>query len=145
MATSTIPSSQRVAYALLRIVASCIIMQHGAQKLLGLLGGFGPQHGTAPLASLMGLAGIIEFGVASLVLVGLFTRVAAFIVSGEMAAAYFIAHAPQGFWPIHNHGELPVMLCFTFLLIAACGGGSFSLDAAFFGAERGSRDAVTAA
>jgi len=129
------PSYQRVVYTALRVIACFIIMQHGAQKLLGLLGGVGPQHGSAPLVSLMGLAGIVEFVLASLVLVGLFTRPAAFIVSGEMAAAYFKVHAPRGFWPIQNHGELAVVLCFTFLFFAAFGGGTYSLDALFFGAK----------
>jgi len=129
------PSYQRVVYTALRVIACFIIMQHGAQKLLGLLGGVGPQHGSAPLVSLMGLAGVIEFVLASLVLVGLFTRPAAFIVSGEMAAAYFKVHAPRGFWPIQNHGELAVVLCFTFLFFAACGEGTYSLDALFFGAK----------
>lgn len=131
------PLYQRVPYALLRIAACFVIMQHGAQKFLGALGGFGPQGGRAPLFSLMGLAGIVEFLIAGLVLVGLFTRVAAFIVSGEMASAYFIAHAPHGFWPVHNHGESPVLLCFIFLVFAAFGAGSFSLDALLFGGRRG--------
>ncbi|HKV51109.1 MAG TPA: DoxX family protein [Gemmatimonadaceae bacterium] len=132
------PLHQRVVYTALRVIAPFIIMQHGAQKLLGLLGGMGPHGASAPLVSLMGLAGIIEFVVASLVLVGMFTRPAAFIGSGEMAITYFKQHAPQGFWPIRNHGELAVMLCFTFLLFAAFGGGAYSLDALFFGghAER---------
>ncbi|HEV2179958.1 MAG TPA: DoxX family protein [Gemmatimonadaceae bacterium] len=129
------PSYQRVVYTALRVIAPFIIMQHGAQKLLGLLGGVGLHHGSAPLLSLMGLAGIIEFVVASLVLVGLFTRPAAFIVSGEMAAAYVKVHAPRGFWPIQNHGELAVVLCFTFLFFAAFGGGRYSLDTLFFGAK----------
>lgn len=128
-------SYQRVAYTALRVIAPFIIMQHGSQKLLGLLGGVGPQHGSAPLMSLMGVAGIVEFVIASLVLVGLFTRPAAFIVSGEMATAYFKVHAPRGFWPIQNHGELAVILCFTFLFFAAFGGGKYSLDALFFGAK----------
>lgn len=129
------PLYQRVVYTALRVIAPFIIMQHGAQKLLGLLGGMGPHGDSAPFMSLMGLAGIIEFVVASLVLVGLFTRPAAFVVSGEMATAYFKQHAPQGFWPIHNHGELAVVLCFTFLLFAAFGGGAYSLDAMFFGPQ----------
>lgn len=146
MPSSTTPVYQHAVYAALRIVAPLIIMQHGSQKLLGVLGGVGPDHGTAPLASLMGVAGIIELGLASLVLVGLFTRIAAFIISGEMASAYFIVHAPQGFWPIHNHGELAVMLCFTFLLFAAFGAGRFSLNALFFGAgKRGTEETLTTA
>lgn len=128
-------SYQRVVYTALRVIAPFMIMQHGSQKLLGLLGGVGPQHGGAPLMSLMGVAGIVEFVIASLVLVGLFTRPAAFIVSGEMATAYFKVHALHGFWPIQNHGELAVILCCTFLFFAAFGGGKYSLDALFFGAK----------
>lgn len=123
------PTYQRAAWALLRIVSTFIMMQHGAQKLFGALGGFGPNGGTAPLVSLMGLAGVLEFFVALLVLVGLFTRPAAFLLAGEMATAYFMAHAPRAFWPILNRGETPVLLCFIFLAIAAFGAGSFSLDA----------------
>jgi len=118
-----------VTFALLRIVAALIYMQHGAAKLFGVLGGFGPHPGgTVTLASLFGLAGIIEFFGGLLVAFGLFTRPAAFIMSGEMAVAYFMAHFPHGWFPILNHGELPVVLCFTFLFFAAHGGGRFSLD-----------------
>jgi len=119
---------QRVVYALLRIVVTFVYMQHGWQKLFGAFGGFGPHGGPAPLHSLFGLAGVIETFVAPFVLFGLFTRVAAFIMSGEMAAAYFIAHAPRGFWTILNHGETPVLLCFAFLFFAVFGGGYYSLD-----------------
>ena len=77
---------------------------------------------------MMLVAGIIEFGGGLLMAIGLFTRVAAFIASGEMAAAYFMAHAPHGFWPIVNKGELAVAYCFVFLYIAAHGAGAFSLD-----------------
>jgi putative oxidoreductase len=118
-----------ITFTLLRIVASLIYMQHGAQKLFGLLGGVGPQPGgTVELMSLMGLAGLIEFFGGALVALGLLTRPVAFIMSGEMAFAYFMAHFPRGWFPIQNHGELPVVLCFTFLLFATHGAGSFSLD-----------------
>jgi putative oxidoreductase len=123
------PLYQRLPLALLRIVAAAVIMQHGVQKLFGLLGGFGPDGGTAPLMSQMGLAGVLETFVALLVLVGLFTRPAAFILSGEMAVAFFQAHFPRAFWPVQNGGETPVLLCFIFLFFAAFGAGSFSLDA----------------
>ena len=123
------PLYQRIALALLRIVAAGIVMQHGVQKLFGLLGGVNGQGGTVQLASQFGLAGILETFVALLVLVGLFTRPAAFILSGEMAVAFFQAHFPQAFWPIENRGEVPVLLCFIFLFFAAFGAGSFSLDA----------------
>lgn len=123
------PLYQRVALALLRIVAPAVMMQHGVQKLFGLLGGFGPDHGTAPLMSIFGLAGVLETFVALLVLVGLFTRPAAFLLAGEMAVAFFMAHFPRDLWPIHNGGETPVLLCFIYLFFAAFGAGSFSLDA----------------
>lgn len=118
------------ALALLRIVAGGMLMQHGAQKLFGALGGFGGTPGArAELVSQMGLAGVIEFFVALLVLLGLFTRPAAFLTSGMMAAAYFMAHAPNGFFPLVNQGELAALYCFVFLYLSARGGGKFSLDA----------------
>ena len=123
------PLYQRLALALLRIVAAGLMMQHGVQKLFGLLGGVNGQGGTVQLMSQFGLAGILETFVALLVLVGLFTRPAAFILAGEMAVAFFQAHFPRAFWPIENGGELPVLLCFVFLFFAAFGAGSFSLDA----------------
>ena len=123
------PLYQRLALALLRIVAAGLMMQHGVQKLFGLLGGVNGQGGTVQLMSQFGLAGILETFVALLVLAGLFTRPAAFILSGEMAVAFFQAHFPRAFWPIENGGELPVLLCFVFLFFAAFGAGSFSLDA----------------
>ncbi len=110
------------AYVLLRVVVGLAFAQHGVQKLFGLLGG-----GAIPLASLMGLAGVIEFGGGLLIAFGLFTRWAAFIASGEMAFAYFMRHAPAGFWPVQNRGELAVIYCFVFLYIAARGGGRWSL------------------
>ena len=123
------PLDQRVPLALLRIFAAAVMMQHGVQKLFGLLGGINGQGGTVQIMSQFGLAGIIETFVALLVLVGLFTRPAALVLSGEMAVAFFQAHFPRGFWPIQNGGETPVLLCFIFLLFAAFGAGSFSLDA----------------
>ena len=123
------PLYQRLALALLRIVAAGVMMQHGTQKLFGFFGGVGPNHGTVPIVSLMGLAGVLETFVALLVLVGLFTRPAAFVLAGEMAAAFFMAHLPRAFWPIESGGETPVLLCFIYLFFAAFGAGSFSLDA----------------
>lgn len=141
------PLYQRVALALLRIVAPFVMMQHGAQKLFGALGGVGPDGGTVELLSLMGVAGVLEFFVALLVLVGLFTRPAAFVLAGEMAFAYFMAHFPQGFWTVSNRGETPVLLCFIFLFFAAFGAGQFSLDAllARKADPSSSEEAVTAA
>lgn len=74
------------------------------------------------------VAGILEFFGGLLLLLGLFTRPVAFILAGEMAVAYFMVHAPQGFWPVNNRGELPVLYCFVFLYFAAAGGGPWSLD-----------------
>lgn len=113
------------AYALLRIVAGLMFAMHGSQKLLGFPGGDGS---TMPLMSLMGLAGIIELVGGLLITIGLFTRGAAFLASGTMAVAYFMAHAPKGALPIVNEGELAVLYCFVFLFIAAHGAGIWSLD-----------------
>jgi putative oxidoreductase len=127
--TMNSPLYQRLALALLRIVAAAVMMQHGTQKLFGFFGGVGPNHGTVPIMSLMGLGGVLETFVALLVLVGLFTRPAAFVLAGEMAVAFFMVHFARGFWPIQNGGETPVLLCFIYLFFAAFGAGSFSLDA----------------
>lgn len=113
--------------SLLRIVTGFLFMEHGGMKLLG----FPAPMGDIPLLSLMGLAGILELVGGFLILIGLFTRVTGFILSGEMAFAYFIAHAPQGFWPVLNHGEPAVLYCFIFLYLAAAGGGAWSADHAF--------------
>ena len=119
--------SSRYAYTLMRIVVGLAFAQHGAQKLLGLLGGTDGLGGSVEMLSLMGLAGAIELAGGLLVAVGLLTRLAAFICSGQMAAAYFMAHAGRSVWPIENGGELAVLFCFVFLYIASRGGGSFSL------------------
>jgi putative oxidoreductase len=116
-------------YALLRIVAGLLFACHGAQKLFGVLGGVGEQPGTAvPLYSLAGLAGGIELVGGLCITLGLLTSYAAFIASGEMAAAYFTAHAPRGFWPLQNNGELAILYCFLFLYMAARGAGIWSLE-----------------
>lgn len=110
---------------LLRVVSALLFMQHGAQKLFGVLGG----KQVESLASQFGIAGILEVGGGLLILLGLFTRPVAFLLSGEMAVAYFQAHFPSGFWPILNRGEVPVLFCFIFLFFAAHGAGPLSLDA----------------
>ena len=114
-----------VFYAAMRIVLALIYMAHGLQKVFGILGGH-----AVPLASMFGIAGILETVLGALIAVGLFTSLAAFIASGEMAFAYFIAHAPRGRLPIQNGGELAVVLCFAFLYIASQGAGRLSADAA---------------
>jgi putative oxidoreductase len=115
-------------YALLRFVSGFMFMCHGAQKLFGAFGG--QAHTGDPL---MLTAGIIEFVGSILIALGLFTGPAAFIASGEMAVAYFKAHAPGGTWPIQNHGELAVLYCFLFLYMAARGSGRYSVDGAVRG------------
>ena len=116
------------AYSLMRLVLGLLFACHGAQKLLPMFGG--------PMATgkggLMLAAGVIELGGGILIAVGLLTRAAAVIAAGEMAYAYFRMHLPQGFWPIQNKGELAVVYCFAFLLLAAAGAGAYSLDHALF-------------
>ena len=111
----------------LRIITSFLFLQHGAAKLLGtphiaMFDGL-------QLMSLMGLAGVLELVGGVLILLGLFTRPTAFILSGQMAVAYFMAHAPSGFLPILNQGELAVLYCFVFLYFSVAGAGAFSIDA----------------
>ena len=118
------------ALSILRIVTGLLFTCHGVQKLFGMFGGMGPNGGHAPYFSLYGLAGFIETIGGPLILVGLFTSPVAFILCGEMAVAYFHAHFPHGFWPIQNHGELPVLFCFIYLYLATAGGGPLSLDRA---------------
>ena len=112
-------------YALLRIVAGLMFALHGTQKLFGWPGG--KAAATAPL---MMFAGAIELGGGLLIAIGLLTSFAAFLSSGTMAVAYFWRHAPEGFLPIVNKGELAVLYCFVFLFIAAYGAGIWSVDAA---------------
>ena len=113
------------AFALMRIVAGLLFALHGAQKLFGVLGGT-----KVPLFSLYGAAGVIEFFGGLLIALGLLGSWAAFVASGQMAAAYFIAHFPKGFWPIENGGVLAALYCFAFLYIAIRGSGIWSVDAA---------------
>ncbi len=114
-----------VTQSLLRIAAAVILICPGTMKMLGWFGGLPPGVTLSPL---LRAAGTIELIAGPLILLGLFTRPAAFIASGEMAFAYFIGHFPRGFWPIQNHGEPAVLLCFIFLFLAAAGGGPLSLD-----------------
>ena len=116
--------------ALLRVMAGLLFMQHGAQKMFGLLGGWRGEPGaTAPLLSQSGLAGVLEVFGGLLIVLGLFTRPVAFILSGMMAVAYFQMHAPDGFWPIQNRGELAALYCFVFFFLSARGAGPYSVDA----------------
>ncbi len=113
-----------VGYSVLRIVAGLMFAMHGSQKLFGTPGGGQP----VPLVSLLGAAGLIEFGCGILIASGMFTAYAAFLASGEMAVAYFKQHAPGGALPILNRGELAVIYCFVFLYFATQGSGIWSLD-----------------
>ena len=117
-------------YSIFRILVGLMFIQHGAQKLFGLLGG-----NAAPLISRFGLAGIIEFFGGLLIILGLFTRFAALIAGLEMLTAYFMAHAPQGLFPIMNKGELAVMFFAAFLVIFAHGAKKWSLERIIFKKE----------
>ena len=109
-------------YAIFRIVIGFLFMCHGLQKVFGILGGE-----KADLSTLGGFAGVIELVCGFLVMIGLLTSWAAFLASGTMAVAYFMAHQPQGLWPIQNHGELAAAYAFAFLYIAARGAGPWSV------------------
>jgi putative oxidoreductase len=116
----------RHAQGLLRIAAALLFMQHGAAKL------FGVPHvamfDNLQLFSLLGAAGVLELFGGLLLLLGLFTRPVAFILSGQMAVAYFLFHAGQDVWPLINKGELAALYCFVFLFFAAAGPGAFAID-----------------
>jgi putative oxidoreductase len=111
--------------SVLRIVAAFLFIEHGSQKLLDFPA---PRSSPTLLWSLSGVAGLLELFGGLLLFLGLFTRPVAFVLSGLMAFAYFIAHAPRGFWPILNGGELAALYCFVFLYFAAAGGGPWSVD-----------------
>ena len=123
------PSLARLTWALLRIVTGLVFMVHGAQKLFGMFGGAGPNGGSVPLASLFGVAGVLEFFGGLLIVLGLFTRPVAFILAGEMAYAFWTMHFPNGgINPVANHGEPAVLYCFIFLFLAFHGAGPYSVD-----------------
>jgi putative oxidoreductase len=122
------------ALAVLRIVAGLIFMAHGVQKLFGFPQP--PQGGLPPAFSLFWIGGILEFGGGLLVLLGLFTRPVAFLLSGEMAVAYWMVHAPQHFVPALNGGDAAILFCFVFLLFVFTGPGAWSLDGLIAGGPR---------
>ena len=115
-------------YALMRIIIGLLFFCHGAQKVFGLFGGLG--GAAVPLASLYGVAGVLELILGALVTVGWLTGYAAFLASGEMASAYFIDHFPHSFWPLQNQGEEAMFYCFVFLYMATQGAGIWSIDGA---------------
>jgi putative oxidoreductase len=119
--------------SILRIVAGLIFFEHGTAKLLG----FPPSDHSPDLLSLPWIAGVLELVLGALLILGLFTRPAAFIASGEMAFAYWLAHAPKSVFPLLNAGDAAILYCFVFLYIAFAGGGPWSLDAMLRGKDRG--------
>jgi putative oxidoreductase len=115
--------------SILRIVAAFLFMQVGTAKLFAFPAAIMPGGGTAPLGSLAWFAGFLEVFGGFFLLVGLFTRPVAFLLSGEMAVAYFIGHAPQGLWPVLNQGTDAALFAFLFLYLSAAGPGPWSIDA----------------
>lgn len=122
-------------YVLFRVVAGFLFIQHGAQKLFGLLGGVNGTGGTVELFSLLWLAGIIEFFGGLMIVLGIFTRLAALVAASEMIVAYFMVHFPQGFYPLLNKGELALFYVVAFLLIAKHGANRWSLEKFLFKKE----------
>jgi len=125
----TLASLQPYARSLLRIVAGFTFSLHGFQKLLGLFGGMGGKGMTASFPTLPWFAGSLELVGGMLLLVGLFSAPVAFLLSGQMAVAYFMYHYPRGFFPISNGGELSALYSFLFLYLSLAGPGPVSLDA----------------
>jgi putative oxidoreductase len=126
---SFFPRAAGAAHVLLRIVAGLLFFQIGAKNVLGWYGGTPGTMGVAALfTTQMGIGGVLELAGGALIMLGLFTRPVAFILSGEMAVAYWQFHAQNGRWPVENHGEPAVLFCFIFLYLAAAGGGALSLD-----------------
>lgn len=128
MAVSTRFPHSGYILSLFRAVTGLLFTCHGAQKVLGMFGGVGGHGAKAAMFSLIWVAGALELIGGLLILFGLFTKCVAFILCGEMAVAYFHSHAPRGFWPIRNGGELAVLYCFIFLYLFTAGGGPLSLD-----------------
>jgi putative oxidoreductase len=116
------------ALAILRIGAGLLFMQHGVQKLFGGLGGVGPDGGTVPLMSLMGLAGVLETFGGLMIVLGLLTRLVAPVLAIEMLFAFFMAHAPRGGAPVQNGGELPLLYALVFVGLTFLGAGPWSFD-----------------
>jgi putative oxidoreductase len=122
-------TAERVAYFLLRVVAGLLFLQAGGLILFGWFGGMPGQPGVTPsLLSQTGIGGILEFFGGLAILLGLFVRPVAFVLSGEMAVAYWQFHAPNGRWPVQNQGVPAVLFCFIFLFMAAKGSGQWGLD-----------------
>lgn len=119
-------SYSNMAHGLLRIVAGLLFLFHGTVKIFGFPPG--AQPGQVPPLTLMGVGGAIELVAGTLIMIGLFTRPAAFLAAGEMAVAYWMFHAPQNLYPVINQGDAAILYCFIFLFIAAAGPGAWSVD-----------------
>ena len=129
--------------SLLRVVVGALFMQHGLQKLFGLLlAPDRPWNGTPPVFTQFWFAGVLEVFGGALIVVGLVTRPVAVVLAGEMAVAYFQVHFPRDFWPVRNGGDSVVLFCFVFLYLFAAGPGPVSLDAVIFGRRRVRRTAA---
>ena len=122
--------AKRMSHVALRVVSGLMFFQAGSVKILDWFGGVPAQFGGHPaMMSQMWIGGMLELVGGAAILLGFLTRPVAFILSGEMAVAYFQFHQPKGFWPVQNHGEPAVLFCFIFLFFAAHGAGAWSLDA----------------
>ena len=124
----TLSKFQPVALSLFRFVTGLLLLQYGLAKILKFPAGM--PFDKVELFSMIGAAGTIELVLGTLLMIGLFTRIAAFILSGEMAFAYFIGHFPRGFLPLINNGTAAILFCFACLYLATAGGGPYSVDAA---------------
>ena len=128
MDNSQLSTRAPIVLSILRIMSGLLFLAHGTQKFLSFPGGERAGSGWA-FAHPGAYAGIIELVAGTLIVLGLFTRPAAFLASGTMAAAYFIGHASQGFWPVNNMGDAAILYCFVFLYLVFAGPGPLSLDA----------------
>ncbi|BBC73340.1 DoxX family protein [Altererythrobacter sp. B11] len=125
--TSSITTWTPRILSIFRVATALLFLSHGIVKLFGFPAGAAP--GQVPLFTLFGLAGVLELVGGLAVMLGIFTRPIAFVLSGQMAVAYFMVHAPMGFYPVLNMGELAILFCFNFLYLAFAGAGAWSIDA----------------
>src|SRR6185295_19923052 len=132
----TMKRAKQITFFQLRVVSGFLFCQSGGLILFGWFGGMPDQPSPPPLLSQVGIGGVLEFFGGILIMVGLFTRPVAFILSGMMAVAYWQFHFPNGRWPLQNEGTPAVLLCFIFLYMAAKGGGAWSLDSVIKGRRR---------
>ena len=138
--SSRLPWAVGASHSLLRVVTGALFMQHGVQKLFGLLvDPSRPWTGPPPMFTQFWFAGVLEVFGGALIVLGLFTRPVAFVLAGEMAVAYFQAHHPRSFFPILNGGESVVLFCFVYLFLTAAGAGPYSVDALLRGRRAGAR------